>query len=167
MTHLYAYGVVAWLMLAGLLPAAGAQVELDRIVSRVGGRIITQSDIRQARTLRLVDDVSSDTAVQRALETRLLILQELARAAPVGPIDAAALADRRQAWEGSIGGGGSGLAALKQAAMSESDLDTWLRDDLRIRAYVARQFGMLPDAERTQAIEEWVARLRQRADLPR
>src|SRR5690606_16574793 len=54
--------------------AAAGQIELDRIVSRVGGRIITQSDVRQARALRLVDDVSSDELTRRGLETRFLIL---------------------------------------------------------------------------------------------
>ena len=47
--------------------ARRAQIELDRIVSRAGGQIITQSDIRRARDLHLVDDVSTDQAVQRAL----------------------------------------------------------------------------------------------------
>jgi hypothetical protein len=55
---------------------------------------------------------------------------------------------------------------LQQAGMSPADLDSWLRDDLRIRAYLRRQFGMLGDAERAQGMAEWLARLRQRADLP-
>jgi hypothetical protein len=36
------------------------QVELDRIVSRVNGRMITESDVRRARVLKLVDDTGSD-----------------------------------------------------------------------------------------------------------
>jgi hypothetical protein len=49
--------------------------------------------------------------------------------------------------------------------MSEEDLQSWLRDDLRIRAYLRRQFGMLPEADRARATSEWIARLRQRADV--
>ena len=50
--------------------------------------------------------------------------------------------------------------------MNDADLDRWLRDDLRIQAYLRRQFGMLGEADRRRAQDEWVARLRQRADLP-
>ena len=60
------------LLIAGVLACAGAdlmlpgralaQVEVDRIVSRVSGRVITLSDIRQAGTLRLVADASSEEA---------------------------------------------------------------------------------------------------------
>jgi hypothetical protein len=82
-TILMTASVIALLARAPL--ALPAQVELDRIVSRVDGRIVTQSDIRQARALKLVDETASDEATQRALETRLLILHELDRAAPLPP----------------------------------------------------------------------------------
>ncbi len=82
-----------------------AQVELDRIVSRVAGHIITQSDVRQARLLKLVDDVSSDAAVQHALEDRFLILDEMERAAPLPPATDAALAARHAQWAASLGPG--------------------------------------------------------------
>ena len=143
---------------------ATAQVELDRIVSRIGGRIVTQSDVRQARQLRLVEDVESDVAVQRGLETRYLILQELQRAAPLPPMAPEDVEARRAEWTATLAGATVG-DLLRQNGMSESDLDAWLRDDLRIRAYLRRQFGMLGDAERAQAVADWVSRLRQRAAL--
>ncbi len=164
--------MVTWILAsslsATLLVASpvDAQVEVDRIVSRVSGRIITQSDIRQAGELKLVDDVSSEAAIRRALETRLLILHELDRAAalpPVGPDD---LAVRRRAWQEAIGGEALAADRLRQSGMAESDLGSWLRDDLRIRAYLRRQFGMLGDGERDRAVADWTSRLRQRADLP-
>jgi hypothetical protein len=133
-------------------------VELDRILSRAGGRIVTQSDVRQARALKLVDDTSSDDAVRRALEDRWLILNEIGRAAPIAPASEADLALRRDEWEA-----GGGRAA--SPAMGESDLQNWLRDDLRIRAFLQRQFGSLPEGERARAREEWLARLRTRAEL--
>jgi hypothetical protein len=142
-----------------------AQVELDRIVSRVGGRIVMQSDVRQARLLRLVDDVESDLAVQRGLETRYLILQELQRAAPLPPASPEDVEARRAEWAATLQGADVG-GLLRQSGMSEVDLNAWLRDDLRIRAYLRRQFGMLGDAERAQAVADWVSRLRQRAELP-
>jgi hypothetical protein len=148
------------------LTASGAQVELDRIVSRVQGRIVTQSDVRQARVLKLVDETSSDAATLRGLETRLLVLHELSRAAPLPSPGAPEVDARRAEWVATIGGEGQVPGLLQQAGMSPADLDSWLRDDLRIRAYLRRQFGMLGDAERAQGMAEWLARLRQRADLP-
>lgn len=161
---LMASGLIAMLSGAAAVPAA--QIEIDRIVSRVGGRIVTQSDIRQARALGLVDETSSDESTQRALETRLLILHELNRAAPLPPASPADLEARRAEWSASLGGEGRAQGLLRQGGMSEGDLDGWLRDDLRIHAYLRRQFGMLGDAERHRAMEDWLARLRQRADLP-
>lgn len=149
-----ALGVPA--LITAAASAAAAQIELDRILSRAGGRIVTQSDVRQARNLKLVDDTSSDDAVRRALEDRWLILNEIGRAAPLSPASDAELAARRGEWEA---GGGS------PAAMSEGDLQNWLRDDLRIRAFLQRQFGSLPEGERARARAEWLARLRARAEL--
>lgn len=159
--------LVAALSGAAEVPAApGGQVEIDRIVSRVGGRIVTQSDVRQARALKLVDETTSDQAAQRAIETRLLILHELNRAAALPPSTPADFDARRAEWVASVGGDGQVAAVLRQGGMSEVELDAWLRDDLRIRAYLRRQFGMLGDPERGRAMGDWLARLRQRADLP-
>src|SRR5262245_9368761 len=58
---------------------AAGQAELDRIVARVNNRIITTSDVRQARLLQLVDDTSSDDTTRRALEDRILILGDMTR----------------------------------------------------------------------------------------
>lgn len=162
---LLASGLIA--AMAGASVAAAAQVEIDRIVSRVDGRIVTQSDVRQARALRLVDETSSDESTQRALETRLLILHELDRAAPLPSSSPADVEARRAEWSASVGGEDQVPGLLRQGGMNEGDLDSWLRDDLRIRAYMRRQFGMLGDAERSRAMDDWLARLRQRADLPR
>ncbi len=148
------------------LTASRAQVEIDRIVSRVEGRIITQSDIRQARVLKLVEDTSSDAATQRGLETRLLILHELNRAAPLPPPGTPELDARRGEWAATVGGEGQVAGLLQQAGMSPPSLDSWLRDDVRVRTYLRRQFGMLGEAERAQGMADWLARLRQRADLP-
>lgn len=160
---------LAWALLASWLSAPVAvaqQVELDRIVSRVGDRIVTQSDVRQVRLLHLVEETSSDEAALRALESRLLVLHELARAAPVGPISPEALAARRAEWADEVGGAAGVPALLRRAGVAEADLDRWLRDDLRIQAYLRRQFGMLGADERERATAEWLGRLRERADLP-
>lgn len=163
-TLLAATGIA--LSIAVPVTAGGAaQIELDRIVSRAAGRIITQSDIRQAQALRLVDDPSSEAAVRRALETRLLILGELERAAAFPPPSAAEVAARRAEWTASVGGQDQAAGLLARHGMTDGELESWLADDLRIHAYLGRQFGMLSDGERGRAVDEWISRLRQRADL--
>ena len=157
-------GAVCCLALPGRMGAA-PQAELDRVVGRVNNRIITMSDVRQARLLGLVEDTTSDDAVRRGLENRLLILSEIARAAPLSPGTDAELAARRAAWEGQLGGDAKARALLGQAGMSESALAAWLRDDVRIQTHLKRQFGNVSDAERAKATADWIARLRQRAGL--
>jgi hypothetical protein len=143
--------------------AAGTQVEIDRIVSRVQGRIVTLSDIRQARLLKLVDDVSSDDAVRRALENRWLMLGDLARATPVAVPDEDEIASRRDTWRAALGSDAD--AIVQRGGMSDAEITAWLRDDLRLRAFVERQFGKLTDNDRQRAMNDWIARLRQRARL--
>lgn len=151
-----------WFVVSIAPPAP--QTELDRIVARVNTSIITQSDVHQARVLALVEDASSDETVERALEDRLLILREMAHAAPVIVADAD-VAARRAAWEPRLGGAARATAALAAAGMSDGALQVWMRDDARIQAYLKGQFGTLPDAERARTMAEWITRLRQRAGL--
>lgn len=143
---------------------AFAQVELDRVLVRIGSSIITRSDVRQARMLKLVPENSNDETTRTALENRLLILNEVNRGAPLDPVTDGDLGARRREWE-------AGLAApnlaesLSQAGLSEAALQAWLRDDCRMRAYLARQFGPLQEAERARAMSDWLQRLRVRAGL--
>jgi hypothetical protein len=162
-TRLLVIGVTC---MAGLATGlARAQVELDRIVARVGGRVVTQSDVRQAMLLRLLDDVSSEAAAQRGLEDRWLILEEVRRGAPLPPTGEGDFARHRAAWEQKVGGASAATDLLAKASMSHAALEGWLRDDLRIEAYLARQFAGLPESDRSRASREWVDRLRQRARL--
>jgi len=156
--------IVAWIAGVGVVPSQ-AQVELDRIVVRVGSRVITHSDVRQATALKLVDDVSSEAAVQRGLEDRCLILEEISRGTPLPPSSESDLATRRAAWERTVGGPAAVASLLAKAGMSEASLQTWLRDDLRIQAYLNRQFSTFPAAERPRAMSDWLSRLRQRAGV--
>jgi hypothetical protein len=153
------------LIAAALGPIVRAQTELDRIVSRVNNRIITRSDIRQARMLQLVANAGSDEAVRRELENRMLILTDAARAAPFAPTTAADLAERRRQWESRLGGPSAAAKLLSEAGMSDAALMSWLADDLRIRAYLDRQFATVPESDRSGAVSAWTNRLRQRAGL--
>jgi hypothetical protein len=151
-------GIVAFVTLAlaaGTPRAAAAQVEVDRTLSRVGAAVITASDVDQARRVRLVRDTSSDAATLRALEDRLLILQEVGRGAQTEVSDDAVAARRRE------------LApdAAKISGLSEQALTAWCRDDVRVQMFMERRFASMSGADRDKAISEWIGRLRQRAGL--
>jgi hypothetical protein len=160
-----AFGVLCLLMPLAVTVVVHTQAELDRIVARVNNRIITQSDVRQARMLQLVDDTSSDEATRRALENRILILGDLSRSSSLPPTSGEDVRARHEQWEARVGGRGRGTQLLLETGMTEKGLEAWLRDDLRIRAYLQRQFSALPEGDRSRAADDWLARLRQRAGL--
>lgn len=155
--------IAALVLVRSVTPVA--QVELDRIVSRVGGRTITRTDVEIARALRLVADTSSETATQRALENRLLALGEVSRLQSAPPVSDEALAARRTAWEAAAGPADVRRRLMATYELSDADLASWFRDDLRIEALLGRQFGLLESTERERVVAEWYNRLRQRADL--
>ena len=159
--------MLAALSMCLTLPVAlSAQgVELDHVLARVNGRLVTASDVRQARMLRLVDDDSSDAAIQHALEDRWLILGEMSRREPVLPPSAQAIADRRAARVARLGGAAAVPKLLADAGMSDKAYESWLADDLRIEGFLAVQFGSTAEADRAKAQTDWLARLRQRAGL--
>lgn len=146
-------------------PSAAAQTELDHIVVRVGSRIITQSDIRRAGRLQLVEDATSDDAVRRGLENRTLILAELARLPQAQQAGDDELPARLAEWETRVGGHARAVTLMAETQTSDANLNAWLRDDVRIQAFVKRQFGTLPEGDRAKATADWITRLRQRAGL--
>ncbi|MEP7117313.1 MAG: hypothetical protein ABI880_07020, partial [Acidobacteriota bacterium] len=111
----------------------------------------TKSDVDLAVALGLADAASpggASSAVSAVVD-RALMLHEVARFSPAepDPADVAArLADvRRRA------GGDAGLSAvLARGGFSASLLTAWVRDDLRITAYLDQRFasaGVPADAE--------------------
>jgi len=154
--------VLTLVALSGAAAPASQEV-LDRVVSRFNGQIVTMSDLRRCRMLKLLN-VSGDTdeAYQRELENRLLILQEASRGGVSDP-DAQAVATRRREWEAALGGGPALMERLAKAGMSAEALDSWLANDIRIHAYLDERFRGSPD--RPQAVAHWISNLRQRAGL--
>jgi hypothetical protein len=145
----------------------GQQVVIDKVVSRVNGEVITQSDIRQARLLRLfprLDAGSPDEAIRRALENRALVLAEVRRATMPDPAPDRRAAWRRS-WETSLGSGVDLPPLLQRAGMTDTALDDWCRNDLRIEDFLAERFKAVPEAERAHAADVWVNDLRRRAGL--
>jgi len=149
-------------ILAGVPPRASAQVELDRTIERVYGTPIMTSDVRQARLLKLVTDVTSDDTVLRALENRLLILVEAGRGQRVDP-DREAIVARRLAWTKAWAAGTDLPALMARAGMTDQALDAWFRDELRIVAFLDQRFGQTIDRDARMAT--WLLELRRRANL--
>jgi hypothetical protein len=152
-----------------LVPAtarsAAGQVEIERVLRRFDGVVITQLDVRLARRLELVaPEATSDDLVLRELENRYLILNEVSLFPPAEP-DPLDVARRRTDWASRVGAGTDLPGRLVEAGLTPEGLDAWFRDDLRIVAYIDLRFGAMPEDERPAEIDDWIARLRQRAGL--
>ena len=116
---------------------------IDRVLAVVDGQIVTLSDVRAALRLGLVPPDVSDDPVQaglRRLIDRRLMLVEVDRYAPdepsPGAIEAGVASVRgrfkdAQAFED----------ALKQSPMTPDVLRRYIRDSLRIDAYLEQRFS--------------------------
>jgi hypothetical protein len=136
-----------------VVPAAQAPGSvLDRIVATVNGEVVTFSDVRAARQLRLIAgaDAMTDDQVLDALIERRLTINEVSRytsaAPPAADIDA-----RRKAWESALPRGTTAAAALAMVGMRDAALTEWFRDDLRLAAYLDQRFTAAAQPTRQQA----------------
>jgi hypothetical protein len=120
------------------------QAELiERTLAIVGGRVITLSDTRAAAALGLIDvgkPADPVDAATAALVDRELVLREVQRYAPPEPseaaIDARVVAVRQRFADVS-----AFTRTLEGFGFSEARLTSWVRDDLRIQAYLAQRFA--------------------------
>jgi len=153
------------LLMAGVAGSARAQVEVDRVLQRVGDQVITELDVRRARMLKLVGpDATTDDAIQRELENHWLMVGEIARFNAAPPEASAVLAERER-WRTALGAGTDVQELMARAGMTNVELETWFRDNLRIRTYLDNRFGAVSPADRETVIDEWIRGLRARAGL--
>ena len=126
-----------------LTAAAAASAEvIDRVMAIVDGHLITLSDVRRAMTLHLVDGDGAPAGEAVALERlidRVLILQEVERYAPPEP-ERAALDTQLRDVERRLGNGDL-VSTLSDVDASEAWLRQWVRDDLRMHAYIDQRFA--------------------------
>jgi hypothetical protein len=126
-----------------LTAAAAASAEvIDRVMAIVDGHLITLSDVRRAMTLHLVDvggaPAGEPVALERLID-RMLILQEVERYAPPEP--------ERAAVDAEVGtverriGNATLTSTLAEVGASEAWLRQWVRDDLRMHAYIDQRFA--------------------------
>jgi hypothetical protein len=157
------------LVLAGwaLGGAAVARAEIiERVLAVVNGSLITLTDVTASRELGLVSpagDADPVRAVLSALIDRTLELTEVDRYAPPEP-GAEAIEREVEAVRHRIGGPQALDAVLARLGLDVQRLREWLRDDLRIRAYLDQRFLAGAD-RRQQLIADWIASLRRRAEL--
>lgn len=144
------------------VPAA-AQTVIDRTLATVNGQVLMESDVRQARRLKLVPlGDGSDVAIQTELENRILVLAQIGRSAQPDPT-ADEVQARREAWQASLPSGASVKDLLAQSGMTDDELGAWLRNDVRIQNYLQQLFSR--QADPPAAIGKFILELRRRAGL--
>jgi hypothetical protein len=124
-------------------PAVLAADVIDRILAIVSGGLILQSDVRAAIGLGLVEAPAEGDRTQvvldRLIERRLMLI-EVDRYGPPEPhpkeiISALSEVDKR------VGSGERMDAILRESGFTVDQLRIFVRDDLRIRAYLQQRFG--------------------------
>jgi hypothetical protein len=129
-------------VVCGVAPALGSPPQLlDRIVARVGGTVITQTDVEAALALGVVAAAPGEdrlASATRELVDRRLLLTEVGRFPPVEPPapDVDALVTRMRAHAGDQ------LASImKRTGLDDSRIRAMARDTLRIQTYIDQRFG--------------------------
>ena len=116
---------------------------IDRILATVGGALILQSDAVAAARLGFVELPAQGDRLQftldRLIERRLMLI-EVDRYAPPEP-PRPVLDERMQQIDQRIGSGERLDAILRETGFTVEQLRLYVRDDLRIEAYVQQRFG--------------------------
>lgn len=115
---------------------------IDRTLALVGNQVITLSDVQTAIALGLIEGAHPSKTVEdgtmRLIE-RLLVLREVQRYAPPEPPDAEIDA-RIAAIRARFDTPARYQAALDAGGFTDDTVRSWVRDDLRIAAYLAQRF---------------------------
>lgn len=116
---------------------------IDRILATVGGALILQTDAVAAVRLGFVQPPATADGLQwtmdRLIERRLMLI-EVDRYGPPEP-ELSRVDARVHEIDERIGSGARLEAILRETGMTVDQLRLWVRDDLRIEAYVQQRFG--------------------------
>ena len=135
-------------------PRLAAAQAIEGVLARINqDEIITRLDVRQARMLKLVPVATdAERAYVDALIDRRLMLAEVARYSPPEPTPDA-IATRRRQWEATLDPGANLADSIARAGMTDAAVQSWLRDDLRLRAYLDRRFPASPSVVRDDLLK--------------
>jgi len=116
---------------------------IERTLAIVGGQAITLSDVETALSLNLIESPPGAEAVNTATERlvqRTLVLREVERYAPPEPTET--LVDERLAQlRGRFSSTDLFARALAAGGFTDARVRAWVRDDLRIAAYLNQRFA--------------------------
>jgi hypothetical protein len=130
-------------LFAGSAAAVRGQELIERTVAIVGGQVITLSDVRAGIALGLVETESGEDPVESAtsrLIDRALMLREVQHYAPPEPPDAA-IEERLAAARARFPSDEAYRTVLAAGGFSDARLRSWVRDDLRLTAYLDQRFA--------------------------
>jgi hypothetical protein len=136
---------------------------IERTLAIVGGQALTLSDVQTARALKLVDPADDVNAATERLVDRALVLREVDRYAPPEP-DEAAIQEQLNRVRSRISMEEFDRV-LAAGGFTEARLRAWLRDDLRIAAYLNQRFASAGPQNRADLIADWIADLRRRTTI--
>ena len=153
----------AWIAASGAAVSAQAVATLDRVVAVVNGDMITLSDVRAVRALRLVAE-ADEQAIVRALVDRRLVAAELRRFQVPDP-DRESVAARVREWERAAPGAAAVARLLALAGVEAWFVERWMADDIRRERYLEQRFAALTPERRAEAVRQWFEGLRARADV--
>ena len=120
-----------------LVGTAAAQQLLDRILARVGGHEITQTDVQAARGFGVVAGPTDDVALEQMIDRRLLLV-EVGRFPPPEPSEAAVAVELARE---KMTAGAELQLLMESTGTDEARLRETARDTLRIEAYIDQRFG--------------------------
>ncbi len=141
-------GVALAVMLTGAAPSWAQDQVIDRVLATVDGHVITLSDVRAVRALGLLHPPPAAERPRPYLEAlieRVLVLEEVERYQPPEPDPAAV---ERGVEAVRTAHASTYATVLTNFGLEESFIRQWVRNDLRIEAYVAQRFaGVLEPGE--------------------
>jgi len=157
---------VAVMVLTGNTRAPAADL-IDRVMAVVNRQLILLSDVNAAILFQLVPRSEAGDPLASTLDRlveRALILEEVERYQPPEP--APEEIDKRvDAIRQRLGTADALQKALASVGMTDAQLRSHIRDDLRSVTYINQRFGETDPDARDTLIAEWVGSLRRRAEV--
>jgi hypothetical protein len=150
-----AHKPLAAFALIALVASVGLRAELvDRVMAVVNNSVITLSDVSAAIRLRLLEAPApsgTNATLERLIERRLM-LTEVSRYAPPEPAEA--LIEARLAAVRARFATGEGFSrTLAEVGLTDAQLRAFVRDTLRIDAYLQQRFGAAIQPSEAEVLE--------------